>query len=128
MSAWKSGKILEGRVEKRTAGCLGMGRALSSPPMPSLLQGGYSQNSAHNFQQHFPAFINTGSKKKSRHCNFLSTKLEQPAVFDSALDWQHVQLTALLLTHRLNPNKSQLTGFSLPGCSHMISVLFLEAV
>lgn len=49
-------------------------------------------------------------------------------VFDSALDRQQVQLTALPLTLRLNPNKSQLTGFSLPGCSYMISVLFLEVV
>lgn len=100
-------------------------QVLSCPPF-LISSDGYSQNTAHNFQQTFPAFISTGRKKKSTNYKFLSTKFEQPAIFDSALDWQQVQLTALPPTHRLNPHKSQLTGLSLRGCSYVILVLFLK--
>lgn len=63
-------------------------------------------------------------EKKSTDHKFLSTKLEQPAIFDSALDRQQVQLTALPPTHRLSPDKSQHTAFGLRGCSYTILVLF----
>lgn len=61
---------------------------------PSLMSSGRcSQTTAHNFQKHFPAFTNTGSKKKSTEHNFVSTKLGQTNSFGSTLNWQQVQLT-----------------------------------
>lgn len=101
-------------------------QVLSCPPSLSS-SGRCSQNTAHNFEQHSPAFTKHREQGKVNRA-----QVSQYRAWTNQQFWQHPELAAgsahpaLPPTHRLNPDKSPHTDFSFCDCSYVILIPFLK--